>query len=147
VLTGVLTTVAAGVALELDEYNAPLEWYGPLVHQGCTRNEYHEYCVEDRVFGEKGCLFFHLGCRSPVAHGPCNKLLWNGRNSKTRVGLPCFGCTQPDPPQAHPFFETPSLADIPLELPEGVDRTHYLAYKGMAAAAAPERLKQRQTRV
>jgi len=34
---------------------------------------------------------------------------------------------------------------IPLELPEGISRAHYMAYKGMAAAAAPERLKTRKT--
>jgi len=119
-----------------------------LVHQGCVRNEYHEYRVEERTFGDKGCMFFHLGCRGPVASGPCNKLLWNNRrNSKTRAGVPCFGCTRPDFPQAHPFFQTPAIADVPLELPDGVDRAHYLAYKGMAAAAAPDRLKKRITRV
>jgi len=147
VLAGALTALALGVPVALDEYNAPEEWYGSLVHQGCTRNEYHEYRVEEREFGEKGCLFFYLGCRGPVAHGPCNKVLWNGRNSKTRAGLPCFGCTQPDFPQQHPFFQTPAIADIPLELPEGVDRAHYMAYKAMAAAAAPERLTERRTRV
>jgi hydrogenase small subunit len=147
VLTGALTALASGVPVELNEYNSPAEWYASLVHQGCTRNEYHEYRIEEREFGEKGCLFFYLGCRGPIAHGPCNKALWNGRNSKTRAGIPCFGCTQPDFPQAHPFFQTPSIAEIPLELPEGVDRAHYMAYKAMAAAAAPERLTARRTRV
>lgn len=147
VLAGTLTTLTRGGQLSLGDYNSPDEWYGLLVHQGCVRNEYHEYRVEERDFGEKGCLFFYLGCRGPLAHGPCNKLLWNRRSSKTRVGIPCVGCTEPDFPQAHPFFSTPSVADVPLELPEGVDRAHYLAYKGMAAAAAPERLKQRKTKV
>jgi hydrogenase small subunit len=36
---------------------------------------------------------------------------------------------------------------VPIELPDGVDRAHYLAYKGMAAAAAPQRLRQRKTQV
>ncbi len=31
--------------------------------------------------------------------------------------------------------------------PRGVSRAHYLAYKGMAAAAAPERLTNRKNRV
>lgn len=147
VLAGTLMMIAQGGSCTLGDYNAPEEWYGLLVHQGCIRNEYHEYRVEEREFGEKGCLFFYLGCRGPLAHGPCNKLLWNRRSSKTRVGVPCVGCTEPDFPQSHPFFDTPAIAEVPLELPDGVDRAHYLAYKGMAAAAAPDRLKQRKTQV
>ncbi len=147
VLAGTLTALVSGRPLPLDQHNSPLEWYGMLVHQGCTRTEYHEYRVEEREFGETGCLFFHLGCHGPLAFGPCNKVLWSRRSSKTRVGVPCVGCTRPDFPQAYPFYKTPSIEDIPLLLPEGVDRAHYLAYKGMAAAAAPERLKDRKTRV
>ncbi|MBI5548298.1 MAG: NADH:ubiquinone oxidoreductase [Deltaproteobacteria bacterium] len=142
-----LAALAANAPLQLNEHNAPLEHFGLLVHQGCLRNEYHEYRVEERDFGERGCLFFHLGCRGPLAYGPCNKLLWNHRSSKTRVGVPCVGCTEPSFPKAQPFFSTRALAEIPIELPHGVDRAHYLAYKGMAAAAAPERLKRRKTRV
>ncbi len=145
IVTGTLSALVAGTPLELGEYNTPNEWYGMMVHQGCTRNEYHEYRVEDRKFGEKGCMFFHLGCHGPLVHGPCNKLLWNRRSSKTRVGVPCFGCTRPDFPQQYPFFETRNIEGIPIELPEGISRAHYMAYKGMAAAAAPERLTTRKT--
>ena len=147
VVVGTLSAHVHGVALPLSELNTPLQWYGLLVHQGCVRNEYHEYRIEERDFGEKGCLFFHMGCRAPLTHGSCNKLLWNRRSSKTTVGVPCVGCTQPDFPQPHPFFRSRSIADIPLDLPEGVDRAHYLAYKGIAAAAAPARLKERKTRI
>jgi len=147
VVAGVLAALANGETLELDPYNSPTEWYGMLIHQGCTRNEYHEYRVEENDFGEKGCLFFHMGCHGPLAYGPCNKLLWNRRNSKTRAGAPCVGCTRPSFPQATPFFETPNIEGLPLALPDGVDRAHYMAYKGMAAAAAPQRLKNRETDV
>lgn len=145
VLTGTLGLLAEGLPIPLNALNEPLEWYGMLVHQGCIRNEYHEYRVEDSDFGDRGCLFFHMGCRGPLTHGPCNKLLWNQRSSKTRAGVPCVGCTQPEFPQTHPFFATRNIAGIPIELPEGVDRAHYLAYKGMSAASAPERLKKRET--
>lgn len=147
VVVGALTALVTDVPLELGSLNTPLEWYGMLVHQGCTRNEYHEYQVEEEGFGEKGCLFFHLGCHGPLAYGPCNKALWNRRSAKTRVGVPCFGCTRPDFPQPYPFFETRNIEGIPLELPNGVDRAHYMAYKGMAAAAAPSRLRDRKTMV
>ncbi len=147
VISDVISSLLAGEALELNELHAPERWYGLLVHQGCMRNEYHEYRVEETDFGQKGCLFFHMGCRGPLTHGPCNKLRWNRRSSKTSVGVPCLGCTRPDFPPPYPFFRTRNIAGIPLDLPEGVDRAHYLAYKGMAAAAAPERLLSRKTRV
>jgi uptake hydrogenase small subunit len=145
VIAGTLSNIASGTPLELNSYNSPTEWYNVMVHQGCTRNEYHEFRVEEKSFGEKGCLFFYLGCHGPLVLGPCNKLLWNRRSSKTRVGVPCFGCTRPDFPQHYPFFETQNIEGIPTELPDGVSRAHYLAYKGMAAAAAPKRLKTRKT--
>lgn len=146
-VTGTLTAYATGTPLELGEFNRPLEWYGLLVHQGCTRNEYHEYRVEEEDFGRRGCLFFHMGCHGPLVYGPCNKTLWNRRSSKTRAGVPCVGCTRPDFPQSYPFFRTPNLEGIPLELPDGIDRAHYLAYKSMAEAAGPQRLKDRDTRI
>ena len=145
VIAGALAAIVSGAQLKLDKYNTPEEWYGMMVHQGCTRNEYHEYRVEERKFGEKGCMFFHLGCHGPLVRGPCNKVLWNDRSSKTRVGVPCFGCTRPDFPQQYPFFQTRNIEGIPIELPEGISRAHYMAYKGMAAAAAPKRLKTRKT--
>lgn len=145
IVAGTLSTLVSENPLMLSELQTPVDWYNVMVHQGCTRNEYHEYRVEDKRFGEKGCMFFHLGCHGPLAHGPCNKLLWHRRSSKTRVGVPCFGCTRPDFPQQHPFFETRNIEGIPLELPEGINRAHYMAYKGMAAAAAPYRLKTRKT--
>lgn len=147
VIAGAIASVANGIQLELDEYQRPLEWYGTTVHQGCTRNEYHEYRVEESDFGEMGCLFFHMGCAGPLVPGPCNKLLWNQQSSKTRAGIPCFGCTDPDFPKASSFFETPNIEGIPLSLPMGVNRAHYMVYKGMAAAAAPEHLKKRTLKV
>ncbi|MBU0641006.1 MAG: NADH:ubiquinone oxidoreductase [Planctomycetes bacterium] len=147
VVAGTITALVYGQPLPLNEFNAPLDWYGLLVHQGCTRNEYHEYRVEEQDFGEKGCLFFYMGCHGPLAFGPCNKVLWNRRSSKTRVGVPCFGCTRPDFPQDYAFFRTRNIEGIPKQLPDGMDRAHYLAYKGMAAAAAPQRLKNRETEV
>jgi len=147
VVRGVLTTLVEKGPLELDDFHRPLEWYGLLVHQGCTRNEYHEYRVEEKEFGEKGCLFFFKGCHGPLAFGPCNKILWNRRSSKTRVGVPCFACTSPEFPRSFPFFETQNIEGIPTLLPAGLDRAHYMAYKGIAAASAPERLKQRKTKI
>jgi hydrogenase small subunit len=142
-----LEKIANGLPLDLTEHQSIEETYAFTVHQGCTRNEYHEYKVEENTFGERGCMFFHLGCKGPTTHSACNKYLWNEVHSKTRAGVPCFGCARPDFPQPHPFFETPTIVGTPIELPEGVDRAHYLAYKDMAAAAAPMRLKKRTQKV
>jgi len=147
ILAGTLSALVDGLPLDLDQYQRPTAWYGMLVHQGCTRNEYHEYRIEESTFGERGCLFFHLGCHGPLASGPCNKLLWNRRSSKTRAGVPCFGCTSPEFPQSSPFFSTPNIEGTPLYLPNGINRAHYMVYKVMAAAAAPERLRKRQNEV
>lgn len=147
VIAGALSALVGDIPIALDEFNRPLDWYGMTVHQGCTRNEYHEYRVEEWDFAQPGCLFFHKGCHGPLADGPCNKLLWNGRSTKTRAGVPCFGCTSPDFPMPYPFFDTRNIEGIPIDLPKGVSRAHYMVYKGMAAAAAPDRLKKRETKI
>lgn len=147
VVAGALTALSSGTPLALDQFQRPLDWYGTLVHQGCTRNEYHEYRVEETEFGQNGCLFFFMGCHGPLVGGPCNKTLWNERSSKTRAGVPCFGCTDPSFPQSAPMFETRNIAGVPVNLPRGIDRAHYLAYKSMAAAAAPQRLLDRRTKI
>ncbi len=143
-LESVLNLVARNLPVELGANNTPKCYYAPTVHQGCTRNEHHEYKVEENMFGEEGCMFFHLGCKGPTTHASCNTHLWNDVNSKTRAGVPCFGCTNTTFPHPSPFFETPTIAGTPLHLPEGVDRAYYLAYKDMAAEAAPQRLKKRE---
>ncbi len=145
VVVSALSALVTGQAPELDQYQRPVAWYGMLAHQGCTRNEYHEFRVEEADFGGRGCLFFHLGCQGPLSHAPCNKILWNRRSSKTRAGVPCHGCTQPDFPRAHPFFKTREIEGLPLDLPDGVKRAHYMVYKNMARVAAPQRLKDRKT--
>lgn len=147
VLAGTLMALANGHSLKLDGFQRPLEWFNTSVHQGCTRNEYHEYRVEESSFGESGCLFFHLGCHGPLVSGPCNKLLWNQQSSKPRSGVPCFGCTDPRFPGPTPFFQTPNIEGIPLRLPMGINRARYMVYKTMAAAAAPDRLKKRTQKV
>jgi hydrogenase small subunit len=138
-----LQALLLGLPLELDELHRPRLFYSSVVHQGCTRNEYHEYDVEDDTFGGKGCLFYNLGCQGPITMGTCNIELWNGRSSKTRVGVPCFGCTAPSFPQSVNPFQTDKIGDVPVVLPLGVDRANYLAYKGLAKAATPRRLRDR----
>lgn len=146
-LITVLEKIIFNIPIEFSQNNTPKDSYSLTVHQGCTRNEYHEYKVEENDFGERGCMFFHLGCKAPTTHASCNKYLWNEVNSKTRAGVPCFGCAEPNFPDNKPFFKTEEIIGTPVRLPFGVDRAHYLAYKDMAAAAAPDRLKNRTQKV
>ncbi len=44
-------------------------------------------------------FFYEQGCRGPMTHSNCNKILWNDVNTKTRVGMPCIGCTELDFPR------------------------------------------------
>ncbi|MDQ7049106.1 MAG: hypothetical protein Q9M92_06000 [Enterobacterales bacterium] len=136
-----LNLLIRGLPLELDDLNRPKVYYGISVHNGCTRNVSHEFKLEDTKLGEDGCLFFNIGCKGPTTRASCNKYLWNEQSSKTRAGVPCFGCTRPDFPMPEPFYVTEKIAGTPIELPEGIDRAAYLAYKDMAAAAAPDYLR------
>ena len=43
-----LAFLLRGVSLTLDLWRRPTDFFTTTVHQGCTRNEYHEYDVEDR---------------------------------------------------------------------------------------------------
>lgn len=140
-MTKTLAFLATGMPLELDELNRPKAFFNTMVHQGCTRNEYHEYDIENAVFGEKACLFFNLGCQGPMTLAICNTELWNGRSSKTRAGVPCFGCTSPDFPAEHDLFATEKIGEIPVHLPLGVERANYMAYKSLAHDAAPSRVE------
>ena len=142
-ITRSLALLAEGQPLELDALNRPRAFYGSTVHQGCTRNEYHEYDLEETQFGGRGCLFFNLGCQGPNTLANCNSELWNRRSSKPRAGVPCFGCTSPDFPRDGDLFRTEKLGAVPLKLPLGVSRAQYMAYKNLAHAAAPKRVKDR----
>jgi NiFe hydrogenase small subunit HydA len=139
-MTKTLAMLASGLSVELDPLNRPKAFFNTLVHQGCTRIEYHEYDVEDAEFGDKGCLFFNLGCQGPMTMAVCNTELWNSRSSKTRAGVPCFGCTSPDFPLDHDLFRTEKIGEIPVRLPLGVERANYMAYKSLAHEAAPLRV-------
>ena len=143
-MTQTLAALAAGIPLDLDELNRPRAFFNTLVHQGCTRNEYHEYDIEDAEVGGRACLFFNLGCQGPLTQAVCNSDLWNRTSSKTRAGVPCFGCTSPMFPPETDLFSTKKLGDIPLRLPVGVERARYMAYKNLARAAAPARVRDKK---
>lgn len=136
-----LRMIAMDKEVEVDELHRPIELYSNLAHHGCTRNEYFEWKVDAENFGEKeGCLYYNQGCRAPLTHASCNKILWNGVSSKTRVGTPCFGCTEPDFPRQN-LFTTKTNMSIPVDVPLGVPKRSYLTITGIVKTFHIKRLE------
>jgi hydrogenase small subunit len=125
--------------IALDEVGRPKELYGSLAHHGCTRNEYFEWKVEGNFGQKEGCLFYDQGCRGPMTHSSCNKILWNDISSKTRVGIPCIGCTESDFPR-NDMLETKKNIGIPHEVPLGISKRAYLSMSGVAKTFKIDRL-------
>jgi hydrogenase small subunit len=143
-ITQILVAVATGRAadISLDDLQRPKTFFQSFTQTGCTRNMHFAYKVSATEFGQrKGCLFYDLGCRGPMTHSPCNRILWNRQSSKTRSGMPCLGCTEPE----FPFFElapgtlfkTQTLMGVPRELPLGINKKGYVALTAAAKNAAP----------
>ncbi len=127
----------------LDELGRPKEFYAYFTHDGCIRVQYYEWKVEAEELGTKeGCLFYKFGCRGPLTHSSCNRILWNGVSSKTRSGQPCFGCTEFDFPREN-LFETKLNMGIPAELPPEVSLRAYIMMAGVAKTFTPKRLKRK----
>ncbi|QKE26388.1 Ni/Fe hydrogenase [Arcobacter aquimarinus] len=125
--------------ISLDDEGRPKELYGTLAHHGCTRNEYFEWKIEGNFGQKEGCLFYNQGCRAPMTHSSCNKILWNDINSKTRAGMPCIGCTEVDFPRNN-MLETKKNMGIPLEVPLGISKRAYLSISGVAKTFKIDRL-------
>ena len=125
--------------IAIDEIGRPKELYSTLAHHGCTRNEYFEWKVEGDFGQKEGCLFYDQGCRGPMTLSSCNKILWNDINSKTRVGMPCIGCTEVDFPR-NDMLETKKNIGIPHEVPLGISKRAYLSISGIAKTFKIDRL-------
>lgn len=142
-LSYVLLMIANKHKIVLDTLHRPVELYGYTVHTGCTRNEYFEWKIDTKNFGLKeGCLFYEQGCQGPYTRGSCNKILWNDTSSKTRVGTPCFGCTEPNYPQAS-LFSTQTNMGIPAKMPLGIPRRAYLTLTGVVKSFKIKRFTQK----
>jgi hydrogenase small subunit len=143
-ITQVLVALVTGRGSEvaLDDLQRPKTFFSTFTQNGCTRNLHFAYKVSATEFGQrKGCLFYDLGCRGPMTHSPCNRILWNRQSSKTRAGMPCLGCTEPEFPffdlAPGTIFKTQTLMGIPRSLPMGVDKQNYIKMMAVAKAAAP----------
>ncbi len=142
-LVSTLYAIREALQMHLDAFRRPKEFFAPTVHNGCTRNEYFEYKIDNHNFGEKeGCMFYDHGCQATYTHGSCNTILWNEVSSKTRVGQPCMGCTEPHFPRRD-LYRTKKNMGIPQELPLGVPRRAYLTLTGVTKAFKLERFTKR----
>jgi uptake hydrogenase small subunit len=147
-ITQIIVALATGRAgdIALDELHRPQTFFKTFTQTGCTRVQFFEYKQSTTSFGDgtrTGCLFYEFGCRGPMTHSPCNRILWNRQSSKTRAGMPCTGCTEPE----YPFFDlapgtvfkTQKVSGvIPQEVPEGTDHLTYMAHAAAARIAAPQ---------
>ena len=147
-VTQILVAISAGRAADiaLDDLQRPQTFFKSFTQTGCTRVQYFEYKQSPTEFGQgtrKGCLFYDFGCRGPMTHSPCNRILWNRHSSKTRAGMPCIGCTEPEFPHHDlmpgTVFKTQKISGvIPKETPTGLDTLSYMALAGAAKIAAPQ---------
>jgi NiFe hydrogenase small subunit HydA len=143
-ISQILVAVAAGRVhdITLDDFQRPRTFFATYTQTGCTRNMHFSWKVSATEFGQrKGCLFYDLGCRGPMTHSPCNRILWNRQSSKTRAGMPCLGCTEPEFPffdlAPGTVFKTQTVMGLPRELPGGVDKAGYIKVTAAAKLAAP----------
>ncbi|MGF1648613.1 MAG: hydrogenase, partial [Kineosporiaceae bacterium] len=124
----------------------PKTFFSTFTQTGCTRVQFFEYKQSTMDFGQgtrTGCLFYEFGCRGPMTHSPCNRILWNRQSSKTRSGQPCTGCTEPGWPHGDlmpgTVFKTQKIAgSVPREVPFGTDHLTYMAHAAAAKVAAPQ---------
>ncbi|MBD2385293.1 hydrogenase small subunit [Cylindrospermum sp. FACHB-282] len=143
-ITQILVAIATGriADIALDDLHRPQTFFNTYTQTGCTRNVHFAYKASTAEFGQrKGCLFYDLGCRGPMTHSSCNRILWNRVSSKTRAGMPCLGCTEPEFPffdlKPGTVFKTQTVMGVPKELPPGVNKKDYAVLTIVAKDAAP----------
>ena len=143
-ITQILVAIATGRLddITLDEFNRPQTFFKSFTQTGCTRNIHFAYKASSDQFSQRtGCLFYDLGCRGPMTHSSCNRILWNRVSSKTRAGMPCLGCTEPEFPfhdlAPGTVFKTQTIMGVPKELPTGVNKKDYALLTVVAKDAMP----------
>ncbi|HFA52168.1 MAG TPA: hydrogenase [Bacteroidetes bacterium] len=140
-ITQILVAIAVGRMDEvaLDDLQRPKTFFTDFVQTGCTNAP----SFFDKIkggFGKRGgCLFYEVGCRGPMTHAGCNRILWNRTSSKTRANHPCLGCTEPGFPhhdlKKGSIFKTMKyLGFLPKEVPEGESKLRYYFKTGMNKA-------------
>ncbi|ACB50414.1 [NiFe] uptake hydrogenase small subunit [Crocosphaera subtropica ATCC 51142] len=143
-ISQILVAVATGRVgdLTLDEFHRPQTFFRSFTQTGCTRNMHFSYKATTQDFGQRtGCLFYDMGCRGPMTHSSCNRILWNRVSSKTRAGMPCLGCTEPEFPfhdlKPGTVFKTQTVMGVPKELPAGINKKDYALMTVVSKDASP----------
>ncbi len=137
-MTQILVAIATGRMDEvlLDDHHRPKTFFTDFVQTGCP-NVNSFYKKVEGSFGQRGgCLFYEVGCRGPMTHASCNRILWNRTSSKTRANHPCLGCTEPDFPhhdlkKGSVFKTMKYLGFLPKEVPAGESKLLYYFKTGM----------------
>lgn len=143
ILVSTLYSIKKEYRIKLDNFLRPKEFFAFTTHNGCLRNEYFEYKIDNHQFGNlEGCMFYEHGCQGPFTNSSCNKILWNEVSSKTRSGHPCLGCTEPTFPKDN-LYSTKTYMGIPANLPLGVPKRAYLGLAGVAKAFNIERFERK----
>lgn len=125
-MTQILVAIATGRMNEvkLDNFNRPKTFFTDFVQTGCPNVNAFTKKIEGNFGKRGGCLFYEVGCRGPMTHASCNRILWNRTSSKTRANHPCLGCTEPGFPhhdlkKGSVFKTMKYLGHFPKEIPEG----------------------------
>ncbi|MEO0330172.1 MAG: hydrogenase, partial [Bacteroidota bacterium] len=136
-ITQILVGIATGRAKDilLDDYHRPKTFFTDFVQNGCPNVNNFAQKVDGHFGKRGGCLFYEVGCRGPMTHASCNRILWNRQSSKTRANHPCLGCTEPGFPhhdlQKGSVFNTMKyLGVFPQDVPTGQSKLLYYARAG-----------------
>lgn len=132
-ITQILVAISTGRIKDvlIDDYHRPTTFFSDFVQTGCTNARAFNEKISGRFGKRGGCLFYEVGCRGPLTHASCNRILWNRQSSKTRANHPCLGCTEPGFPHHDlakgSIFKTMKyLGFLPKELPTGDSKiSHY----------------------
>lgn len=146
--TQILVAISTGRIKDIliDDYHRPKTFFTDFVQTGCTNARAFNEKVSG-AFGKRGgCLFYEVGCRGPMTHASCNRILWNRHSSKTRANHPCLGCTEPGFPHHDlakgSIFKTfKYLGFLPKEVATGENRlTHYFKSGMGKVIGSPEKM-------
>ncbi len=137
-ITQILVAIATGriADVEIDAFHRPTTFFSDFTQTGCPNARAFSEKV-DGHFGQRGgCLFYEVGCRGPMTHASCNRILWNRHASKTRVNHPCLGCTEPGFPhhdlKKGSIFKTMKyLGFLPKDIPIGDNALQYYFKAGI----------------
>lgn len=137
-MTQILVAIATGRMKDmlLDDFNRPKTFFTDFVQTGCPNSGSFAQKIGGGFGKRGGCLFYEVGCRGPMTHASCNRILWNRTSSKTRANHPCLGCTEPGFPhhdlEKGSIFKTMRyLGVFPKDPPVGENKLLYYFKTGV----------------